>query len=240
VRIELNGVRKQFGGVWALDGVSFDVPSGTRVALVGPNGSGKSTLVRAVLGLVHCDGIRLDGLDPLADRAVLAARIAYVPQAAPRIGASVGEVVETVARLRGLASGAIRWVARALALDLDEVAGRPVRALSGGMQQKLMLALALAAPASLLVLDEPTASLDARSRESFFRVFDELASPATLLLSSHRVDEVDRLVGRVVGLENGRVAFDLPAGSKEVADLLSGRARRADFGISRGMREVCA
>lgn len=240
MRIELRDVRKQFGGVWALDGVSFDVPSGTRVALVGPNGSGKSTLVRAILGLVHCDGIRLDGLDPQADREALAARIAYVPQAAPRIGASVGEVVETVARLRGLPSGAIRWVARALALNLDEVSGRPVRALSGGMQQKLMIALALAAPVSLLVMDEPTASLDARSRESFFKVYAELATPSTLLLSSHRVDEVDRLVGRVVGLENGRVAFDVPAGSKEVADLLTGHARRAALAISHRMREVCA
>jgi ABC-type multidrug transport system ATPase subunit len=240
VRIELRDVRKQLGGVWALDGVSLDVPSGARVALVGPNGSGKSTLVRAVMGLVRCDGVRIDGLDPRVDGASLAARIAYVPQAAPRLGASVGEVVRAVATLRSIPPGAIRWAARALALNLDEVSSRPMRALSGGMQQKLMIALALAAPVSLLVLDEPTASLDARARESFFRLFNEQASRPTLLLSSHRVDEVDRLADRVIGLENGRVAFDVPTGSEEVADRLTGRSLRGRAPIPRGLREVCA
>jgi ABC-2 type transport system ATP-binding protein len=215
VKIEIINVRKQFDAVWALAGVSLIVPSGGRVALVGPNGSGKSTLVRAVMGLVRCAGVRLDGLDALAHRERLARRIAYVPQMAPQINAPVGELVRAVAAARAVDIGEVRRVAEALELDLAEVAGRPVRALSGGMKQKLTIALALAAPASLFVMDEPTSSLDLRARETFFHLFAERAAGATLLLSSHRVDEVERLVDRVVALEGGCIAADAPARSAD-------------------------
>jgi len=223
MRIALRDVRKRFDGVEALAGVSLDVPAGARVALVGPNGSGKSTLVRAVMGIVRCDGeVLLDGRDPFAHRTRLAAHMAYVPQSSPQLGATVGEVVRAVARLRGLDPAAIRGVAAELELDLEAVARRPVRALSGGMKQKLLLALALAAPVSLLIMDEPTASLDARTRETFFRLFRERAADATLLLSSHRLGEVRRLVDRVVALENGRVALDADVESIHVARRLGG------------------
>ncbi len=209
MRIELEEVRKSFEDVKALRGISLCVPAGGRVGLVGPNGSGKSTLVRAVMGVLRCEGqVRLDGRDPFAHRTRLASHMACVPQAAPQLGASVGEVVRAVARLRGLPGTEIRVVADRLGLDLDVVAKRPVRALSGGMKQKLLIALALAAPVSLLIMDEPTASLDAHTREAFFTLFEERAAGATLLLSSHRLDEVRRLVDRVVGLEDGRVAMD--------------------------------
>ncbi len=205
----MSEVRKSFDGVEALRGISLEVASGERVALVGPNGSGKSTLVRAVTGMLRCEGeVRLDGQDPFAQRVRLAARMACVPQTAPQLGATVGEVVRAVARLRGLDRADIEIVADRLELEVDAVARRPVRALSGGTKQKLLIALALAAPVSLLIMDEPTASLDARTRESFFRLFEERAQGATLLLSSHRLDEVRRLVERVVGLEDGRVALD--------------------------------
>jgi ABC-2 type transport system ATP-binding protein len=210
VKIELLDVRKSFDGVKALDGITLSVPSGGKVALVGPNGSGKSTLVRGVMGLVRCEGIRVAGVDPFAHRAALAARIAYVPQMAPLMAAPVGDLVRAVAALRSIEAGRIAQVADALGLSLEDVARRPVRALSGGMRQKLTLALALAAPASLFVMDEPTASLDERAREAFFRLFEGQAEGATLLLSSHRPDEVGRLVDRVVALEDGRLAADVP------------------------------
>jgi ABC-2 type transport system ATP-binding protein len=142
--------------------------------------------------------------------------------------------VRAVAELRGVDIREIHRLASALELSLDEVRTRPVRALSGGMKQKLMIALALASPVSLLVLDEPTASLDTRAREAFFSLYAERAGHATLLLSSHRVDEVERLADRVIGLEGGRVAFDVPAGSREVIDCLAGGTWQATS------RRVCA
>ncbi len=242
MRVELKDVTKRFGSVAALDGVHLDIASGERVALVGPNGSGKSTLVRALMGIVHCEGsVRLDGEDPFEHRTRLASHLAYVPQTAPQLGASVGEVVRAVAALRGLDESTIAGTAADLDLDLEALRRRPVRALSGGMKQKLLVSLALATPASLFIMDEPTASLDHDAREAFFRLFEKRAAGATLLLCSHRLDEVRRLVDRVVVLEDGRVTLDAPVTSPSVADRLNGGAcwptsSPDDRGCSRGRR----
>ncbi|MBZ4415000.1 ATP-binding cassette domain-containing protein [Myxococcus sp. RHSTA-1-4] len=219
MRIELRAVRKRFGAAEVLKGIDLSVPAGRRVALIGPNGSGKSTLLRSLLGLVECEGeVRLDGRSPFDDRREVARRLAYVPQVAPQLGASVEDVVSLVARTRELAPAAIVRLAERLDLDVEALRGRPFRALSGGMKQKLLIALALAADASLLVMDEPTASLDARARERFFALCDELAPGRTLVLCSHRLEELRHLAGHVVSLEEGRVTYDGPAG-----DFLGGR-----------------
>jgi ABC-type multidrug transport system ATPase subunit len=236
MRLVLQHVRKIFAGVTALDDISLAVPSGARVALVGPNGSGKSTLVRGVMGLTRCAGITIDGRDAFSDRAPLAARMAYVPQSAPQMAASVGELVRAIADVRALDAREIAGVAGALGLDLDRVRAQAVRTLSGGMKQKLMIALALAAPVSLLVLDEPTASLDAGTREAFFALCEERAAGATILLSSHRIDEVDRLTDRVIGLEAGRVIFDAAPGSRDVVASLAGDDRRGARLLDRAER----
>jgi ABC-2 type transport system ATP-binding protein len=218
--IAVQNVCKTYAGVTALGGVSFAIPSGRKVALIGPNGSGKSTLTRIIMGMLTYQGeVLLDGRSPLRYRAELARRLAYVPQNAPQLAASVADVVEAVARIRELEEQPIIEMAARLDLDLPALADRPVRALSAGMKQKLLIALALASRAELLILDEPTASLDAGARAQFFRLFAETAGSATLLLCSHRLEEVQHLVDHVVSLENGRVVFDGP-----VADFLQDRA----------------
>lgn len=220
MRIEARGVGKRFGRVAALADVSFEIPPGRRVALVGPNGSGKSTLNRVVMGLLSCTGeVRVDGRSPLRERVAVARRMAYVPQIPPQTSASIGEMVGAVERVRGLAPGAVATQAARLGLALAEHARSPLRALSGGTRQKLLLALALASEASLLVLDEPTASLDVAARERFFGLFGELARETTLVLCSHRLDEIRPLVDHVLALEEGRVAYDGAAG-----DFLDARA----------------
>lgn len=213
MRIELCGVSKRFGDVVvALAGVTTELASGRRVALVGPNGSGKSTLNRALLGLVRCEGeVRLDGVSPGAERMDTARRIAYVPQAAPQLAAPVGELVAALSRVRDLDPGAVAKLAADLELDLSAVADRPFRGLSGGMKQKLLIALALSTGASLLVLDEPTGSLDARSRARFFSLLDEHAGGATVVLCSHRLEEVRQLVDHAWVLQEGRLVQDGPA-----------------------------
>jgi ABC-2 type transport system ATP-binding protein len=210
VRIEASGVQKRYGRVTALDGVSFELPPRSRVALVGPNGSGKSTLNRILMGLVGCQGsVRLDGRCPFRERVALARRLAYVPQIAPPGGARVRSCARSRACAGSLATR--RAVAGELELDLARIVARPFRSLSGGTKQKLLIALALSSEASLLILDEPTGSLDARSRERFFALFDALATDVTLVLCSHRLDEIRLLVDHVLRLEDGRIAFDGPA-----------------------------
>ena len=212
MRIEARGVGKRFGGVTALTDVWFDVPSRSRVALVGPNGSGKSTLNRILMGLLAYEGeVRLDGRCPFRERVAVARRMAYVPQIAPQLAAPVSEVVGAIARVRGVGREDVAQVARALGLEPASVAERPFRSLSGGTKQKLLIALALVSGASLLILDEPTGSLDARARERFFELFDSLAPDASLVLCSHRLDEIRPLVDHVLLLEEGRLAYQGPA-----------------------------
>lgn len=220
MRIELRACTRHFGRLRALDGLTLVIPSGRRVALIGPNGSGKSTLTRVLMGMLQCAGeVRLDGLSPHLDRDRLAGRLAYVPQSAPQFGATVREIVAAVSAVRGLDPGRVAAAADALSLDLEEVGAKAVRSLSGGMKQKLLLALAFAARADLLILDEPTASLDAASRAAFYRLMETEAGQATVILCSHRLEEVRHLVDHVVALEEGRVAWEGP-----LADYLQGAA----------------
>jgi ABC-type multidrug transport system ATPase subunit len=207
VRIEAREVGKRFGATRALHGVSFAIEPGARVALLGPNGSGKSTLNRAVLGLLRVEGeLRVGGLDPFAARAALARRVAYVPQTAPQLAASAAELVAAVCGLRGVAPARVEKLAAELELSLEEVSPRPFRSLSGGMKQKLLVALALAAEPELLVLDEPTGSLDAASRARVLALVAAQAGGTTLLLCSHRLEEVRQLATEVVALADGSVA----------------------------------
>ncbi|MEN8161191.1 MAG: ABC transporter ATP-binding protein [Myxococcota bacterium] len=211
MQIEIRNLSKRFGRVEALRGVSLEIPTGRRVAIVGPNGSGKSTLNRALLGLLAYDGeVRIGGFEAFRERRSLAARTAYVPQLAPALAAPVGDWVRLVAELRGLDPAQIEKTARGVGLDLTTLRERPFRALSGGMRQKLLIALALAAPASLVVLDEPTGSLDAQSRERVLALVDALPRDTTVLLCSHRLSEIRALVDEVLVLAEGRVSSHGP------------------------------
>jgi ABC-2 type transport system ATP-binding protein len=221
MRVELSGVRKRYGALEALAGVDLDLPTGTRVALIGPNGSGKTTLTRVVMGLVaHAGAVRLDGRAAAVTRAAHAADLAYVPQVAPQMAATVGQLVDTIAAVRRVAPRRITEVAGELGLDVAAVARRPFRGLSGGMKHKLLIALALGVAPRLVILDEPTASLDPAARARFLELERELLAGATVILCSHRLDELRALVDRVVALDEGRVVHDGPA-----ADYVSARTR---------------
>jgi ABC-type multidrug transport system ATPase subunit len=207
MRVEARSVSKRFGATLALQDVSFAIEPGARVALLGPNGSGKSTLNRALLGLLRVEGeLRVGDRDPFAARAELAQRMAYVPQIAPQLAASVRELVSAACGVRGFPVARVEKRAGDLDLSLGQIAARPFRSLSGGMKQKLLVALALAAEPELLVLDEPTGSLDAASRARVLELVAEQASGTTLLLCSHRLEEVRQLADDVLVLADGRVA----------------------------------
>jgi ABC-type multidrug transport system ATPase subunit len=207
--IDIEHVGKRFGRITALDDVCLTFQPGDRIALVGSNGSGKTTLLRALLGLIRVDGrVVVRGHD-VAHRPELALReLAYVPQIAPPIDAPVSEVVRAYARIRGMLPTQVAAAAATFQLNLGNIHQSRFRDLSGGMKQKLLAAMALAAGARILICDEPTANLDAEARAAFFEALDALPSDALVVLCSHRVDELQDFVNRVVELKDGRVASD--------------------------------
>ena len=206
MRVEARSVRKRFGKVEALRGVDFTIASGGKVGLIGPNASGKSTLIRIILGLLRCEGELL--LDGESRRSIEQSdRIAYVPQIAPKFGASVREVIKAITQVRELPPERVVACGREVGIDLRAVERQAFRNLSGGAKQKTLLSLALASEATLYVLDEPTASLDTQSRGDLFRLLSERTADATLILCSHRLEEIRTLVDQVMVLEEGRLAY---------------------------------
>ena len=206
MRVEGKAVRKRFGRVEALRGVDFTIPSGGRIGLIGPNASGKSTLIRIILGLLRYEGeLLLDG--ERRRGTAQSENIAYVPQIAPKFSASVGEVVKAITRVRDMPQEEVFRCGNEVGIDLRAVARQAFCNLSGGAKQKTLISLALASQASLYVLDEPTASLDTQSRRHLFHLLSERTREATLILCSHRLEEIRTLVDQVMVLEEGRLAY---------------------------------
>lgn len=225
--IQLTDLWKEYDGRPVLRGVHLAVRAGERVALVGPNGSGKTTLMRCLTGLVQARGtVRIDGHDPWAAHAESQARVAYVPQRAPALQAPIAEVVAFWARQRARPEAELLDRCGAFGLDLGSVWRQRFSALSGGMQQKLLAAMALASGCPVLLCDEPTANLDPAGRRVFLDGLAERRPPPTLVLSSHRLEEVRALVDRVVVLDNGTVIFDAP-----LATFLADPARAEAAGL---------
>lgn len=207
--IRMRGVKKAFGSRAALVGLDLDVSPGARIALVGPNGSGKTTLIRCLLGALAFEGsITVAGHDVVGDHAAALTHVAYVPQRAPRLTVPVREVVRFWSKQRGLPADRLVAEAGRFGLDLDLLGPRTFDALSGGMQQKLLACMALATECNVMVFDEPTANLDPASRAMFFEALARRTPAPTVVLSSHRIEEISGLVDRVVGLAEGAVAFD--------------------------------
>jgi zinc transport system ATP-binding protein len=201
-----------------LDGVSFELAAGEFVALAGPNGSGKSTLVRVLLGLLppRAGSVRLFGSEPgaLADRS----RIGYVPQRpaiAEFLPATVKDVVAAGRLGRGtwwkrLASADRAAIDDALeAVGLSDLRDRRLSELSGGQQQRAFIAKALAGKPELLVLDEPTAGVDADSQRRFRdAVVATRGLGGTVLLVSHELGAVAGDLDRVLLVRHGVIGFD--------------------------------
>ncbi|NIY64801.1 ABC transporter ATP-binding protein [Streptomyces malaysiensis] len=213
--------------VRASDGIDLDVVRGEVFGLLGPNGAGKSTLVRQLTGLLRPDEgrVRVLGHDLVRHPERAARLLGYLGQDSTALDElTVSLAAETTARLRGLETRAARAARDAVIeeLGLGEVAGRPLKKLSGGQRRLACVAAALVGERPLLVLDEPTSGMDPVARRAVWAAVDRRRAErgVTVVLVTHNVIEAETVLDRVAVLDRGRViACDTPAGLKSlVAD----------------------
>ncbi|KIF70316.1 ABC transporter ATP-binding protein, partial [Streptomyces sp. AcH 505] len=209
--------------VRATDGISLDVRRGEIFGLLGPNGAGKSTLVRQLTGLMRPDSgsVEMLGHDLVRHPELASRLVGYLGQESTALDElTVALAAETTGRLRGLTLREAR-TARDAVLDelgLTEIAGRPLKKLSGGQRRLACFATVLVGERPVLVLDEPTTGMDPVARRAVWAAVDRrrVEQGATVLLVTHNVIEAETVLDRVAVLERGKViACDTPSGLKE-------------------------
>jgi len=224
VRVE--GVRKSYGGVAALAELDLELGPGI-TGLLGPNGAGKTTLIRILATLLppSAGQVGVNGwwTSDLRDRVEIRRRLGYLPQDLglyPRF--TVFEFVDYLALLKELDDPAERHrrVRAALAaVELEDLARRKIRTLSGGMRRRVGIAQAIVADPLLLLLDEPTTGLDPEQRMRFRQLIAGIGEQRTVVLSTHLVEDVAAVCTQVVVLWQGRVRFHgTPSQLRQLAD----------------------
>jgi ABC-type multidrug transport system ATPase subunit len=206
--IRLHHVQKRYGAAWALRDVTLEVPAGCVYGLIGPNGAGKTTVLRLMAGLAR----------PTQGEIAIDARpIGYLPQRVELHGlATPRETLRLFCRLRNLPEEAADEAVEASALQPH--ADRQVRVLSGGLRQRLGLAIACLGAPAVLLLDEPSAGLDPRAAIEWRREMKRFADGGrTVVVCSHSLQEMQTICDRIAVLFEGRLVLE---GS--VADLTSG------------------
>jgi lipooligosaccharide transport system ATP-binding protein len=209
--VSLRGVVKRFGRVTAVDRLDLEIPVGICFGLLGPNGAGKSTTMRMLTAQTLADSgqIRVLGYDLPTQSKLARARLGVVPQEGNLdIELTVAQTLDVFAALCRVPRARRRAaVLGALELaGLTERAGSRVGALSGGMQRRLLIARGLVHQPELLLLDEPTVGLDPQVRQELWSLILRLrAGGATVLMSTHYIEEAQRLADRVAIMADGRV-----------------------------------
>lgn len=231
--IRFEGLTKRFGAHRAVEGFSLAVAPGEVVALLGPNGSGKTTALKAAAGLVRPTAGRVvAGVPPRSTEDPAGrALVSFLPQRVGFPEALTGaEVVDFYRRLRGSPAEVGEEVLRMA--SLNGAARRPVGTYSGGMTQRLGLAVAALADARAFLLDEPTSSLDPEGLRAFHALVERWRGEGrAVLFSSHQLGDVERIAGRVAILVDGRLVADLA--QRELS------ARLASQGVMRLRLQSC-
>ncbi|WP_351223255.1 ABC transporter ATP-binding protein [Streptomyces sp. NPDC002133] len=212
--VEVNGLRKSYGGRAAVDGVTFGVEEGEIFGILGPNGAGKTTTVECVEGLRLPDAgtVRVAGLDPAADHERVTRLLgAQLQESELQPKLTVREALELYAAFYPQPAD---WRPLAERLGLTEKLTTCFAKLSGGQKQRLFIALALIGNPRVVVLDELTTGLDPRARRDTWSLIEEVrAGGVTVLLVTHFMEEAQRLCDRIAVIDKGRIAaLDTPSG----------------------------
>jgi ABC-2 type transport system ATP-binding protein len=224
--VRLSDVRKSFGAVRAVDGLSLAIRPGETVALLGPNGAGKSTTIGMLLGLSAPDSGRVELFGTSPERALRGGKVGAMLQDTGLVpNATVRELVELARALypMPLPTGQVLHTA-----GLAELADRRLDRLSGGEAQRVRFAFALAGDPRLLLLDEPTAAMDVATRQAFWTAMRRYSATGhTVLFATHHLEEADDHADRVVVIARGRVIAD--GSGAQIKQLTGGRTVAFDL-----------
>jgi ABC-2 type transport system ATP-binding protein len=211
--IEVRGLSKRYGDVVALDGLDLRVPSGSVFGLLGPNGAGKTTTLRLLTGLGRpTSGSASVAGVPVTDGGLaLAHRIGYLGQEPRLYGWMTGrELLELVGRAHGLVGPALRARVDEIldTVGLPDAGRRRIGGYSGGMRQRLGVGQAILTRPPVLFLDEPVSALDPAGRRDILELIGSLRGSATILMSTHILNDIERVCDRVAILDRGRLVTE--------------------------------
>ena len=209
--LSARNLRKQYKRKTALDGASFEIPSGRIVGLIGPNGAGKTTALKAILGLIPFEGeLRVLGKDPRTQRDELMNDVCFIADVAvlPRWM----KVKDAIAFVQGVHPRFDADKCRRFLQGTQLTPDLRVREMSKGMIVQLHLALVMAIDARLLVLDEPTLGLDILYRKQFYQrlLEDYFDEEKTILVTTHQVEEIEHILTNVMFIRDGKMVLDAP------------------------------
>jgi ABC-2 type transport system ATP-binding protein len=249
--LEISALSRSYGLFKAVDDVSFTIGHGEIVGLLGHNGAGKTTIMKMLSGTLEPDsgGISFNGLDPIADPKTVQQTLGYLPESLPVYPEMlVADYLDYAAALKGIEASQRRAEITRVVHETDIVSKLldPISTLSRGYKQRVGVAQAILGKPSLLILDEPTNGLDPSQTEQMRHLIQALARSATVILSTHIMQEVDAVCDRVLILRHGKLVVDAKLeelrDSKELLLLTSLGQEAAQDSLSKvdGVREVLA
>jgi ABC-2 type transport system ATP-binding protein len=208
--IEVSNLTKKFGTTISLDNINVNFKKNDYIALMGANGAGKTTLIRSILGYYHLNNgtVLINGLDPIKDRIKVLKNISFVPQLPPPIKLSIAELIQYISVSANVDKQTIYHYANEMKLDIKANINKSFFKLSGGMKQKLLIAISLAKKSNIIIYDEPTANLDPKARNDFYRLLKQNENDKILLFVTHRLEEVENIVNRQIYMDMGKIISD--------------------------------
>ncbi|MGB1799323.1 MAG: ABC transporter ATP-binding protein [Gammaproteobacteria bacterium] len=211
--IKVKSLRKSFGPIHAVQGVSFDVKHGEVLGFLGPNGAGKSTTMKMITGFLEPTSgtVEVNGHDVLENPLAVKKSIGYLPEGAPAYGEmTVKSFLNFVADIRQL-SGASRQKRIDEVIDLiniKNVVDQSIETLSKGYKRRIGIAQAIMHDPSILILDEPTDGLDPNQKHEVRNLIKEMAQDKAIIISTHILEEVDAVCSRAIIIATGNLLFD--------------------------------
>ena len=235
--VGVSGLRKHYGPIRAVDGITFAVHRGDVLGFLGPNGAGKTTAMKLITGFLEPDAgeVRVAGLDVATHPIEARRRLGYLPENAPAYGEMTADgFLRFIAEARGVASPAAAIDRVIDATGLKRVRHQTVETLSKGYKRRVGLAQAMLHEPEILILDEPTDGLDPNQKVLIQDLISNLSKDRCVILSTHILDEVEKICNRAIIMSQGRILVDSTPAELQ-AQAPSGRLDEVFRAVTKGV-----